>query len=99
MRDEKLQQAVQTVIDPATGALRGEKITITVYGKQSMGRRREPQRNREISVTLQGDAARQFITNPTYEAIYEAFHVDPQLFLGGNQEIRVEEVEIIAHPQ
>ncbi|SRR6266568_1338828 len=74
---------------PSTGRkLKGDSITVTVQGKQSMGTRGGT-RDRTITVTFKGANAQKFINDPSYRDIWSEFGVEPDLFEDGDYAIDV----------
>jgi len=60
---------------PPTGrTLKGDEITINIRGTQTD--KRQHTRPRDISITLSGNAAKAFVMNPTFDALWDAFGVD-----------------------
>jgi len=71
---------------------KSETLTITIKGTQLTSRKTF--RDRQITVTLKGDAAKNFVNNPTYADIYEEYGVDDGLFDDGDYELGVASVSI-----
>jgi hypothetical protein len=89
MKDEQLQRAAEGVSLPD-----GKGIEVAIEGTQQLDRRGRGTRQREISVMLWGEQARQFLDDPSYEALYEAYGVQPEILMEGEQAITVERVEV-----
>lgn len=76
-------------LPPVSRSPKGGEITITVKGKQALGKRGEP-RDRKITVTLRGPDAYKFANEPDFRDIWDAYGggVD-DLFEDGDYEIDV----------
>lgn len=75
------------VLPPIGRKLEGESITIRVLGWQGNGR--GGQRHRDISVTLTGNRAKQFVLNPTFYDLWDAYGVEPDSFEDGDYSVDV----------
>src|SRR5260221_656415 len=80
-------------LPPIGQKLRNGEITLTVKGKQDTGKR-GGSRDREITVTLKGSAAFDFISNPNFPDFWDAFMPGgADLFEDGEYAIEVTSVE------
>ena len=60
-----------------------EGIEVSVKARFRVSKKQKNDRERTISVTLTGIAAYDFLKNPTYEQIFEAYQVDGRMFAEG----------------
>jgi len=60
-------------IEPISYKLRNNSITVVVQGQQDRDGHKAGKRNRAVRVTFTGADAYAFVSNPTYEAIWEEY--------------------------
>ena len=84
-------QALGQELPPIGRSLRKNSITLTVKGDQKAGKRGGT-RERTITVTFSGSEGQDFITSPTFRAIWRAYGVDEELFEEGDYAIDVSSV-------
>ena len=84
--------AVGQKLPPIGRQLRGDSITFHIQGDQLPGPRGGLPRKREFDVSFTGAAAQDFITSPSFPAMWEAYGVNPELFEAGEYALEVTDV-------
>lgn len=85
-------QALGQKLPPIGRKLRDNSITFHIKGDQQPGPRGGLTRKREFDVSFSGAAAQDFITSPSFEALWEAYGVNPELFEAGEYALNVTDV-------
>lgn len=80
-------------LPPIARAPIGGQIRIVVKGTQQSGYKRGGGiRSKTVDVTFKGSDAVEFVNNPTYEAIWDEYSVEPDQFDDGEYELTINSV-------